>query len=194
MVLDIKNKLFQHRVVCTVCHNELSMNNIRCSSCDHESDESLAFIYDIELSDYLCNIVKRLEKHIIEYSQIIKRGVDTEETHDVPFGTLYQRLIQHAPDEQLISALLHLDGISITKSSKIKLWLFSFSIIELPPLLRFARHNMPIVSIWIGHRDPITSLWLNKSMSSLNGLKSTGMQFLNYSLAIISMLSYDKKK
>ena len=178
LMLNVDKNLFQRRVVCVLCQTELSLNDIRCSNCDLESNENLVFIYDIDLSYYLFNIVKRLQKHILEYSAVIKLGVDAEETHDVPFGTLYQQLIRRYADQHLISAMLHRDGISITKSSKLKLWLLSFSIIELPPLLRFARHNMPIVSIWIGYRDPKASLWLDKSISTLHKLKSSGMHSL----------------
>ena len=67
---------------------------------------------------------------------------------------------------------MHLDGVGLTKSTKLKLWLFSGSIVELPPQLRYRRYNMPLISIWVGYTEPIINLWLDKIIDKLNYLKS----------------------
>ena len=175
-MLDIKRNLFHKRIVCVLCHRDVPSTANACSSCVSVADEThLAFVYDSDLV-YVVNILlKRLHRSIADYSKEIKLGVESSTKRDIPFGSVYQKLLHRCPNSNLISALLHLDGISLAKSSKLKLWLFSFAIVELPPKLRFARHNIPVVSIWVGHRDPIPQLWLRKPMLSLNTLRSNGI-------------------
>ena len=52
------------------------------------------------------------------------------------FGYAYQQLLHKYSDENFITALMHLDGISLCQSNKLKMWLFSFSIVELPSKVR----------------------------------------------------------
>ena len=173
--LDLKTDLFTKRTLCILCKHELSSTAKRCDQFDSLSNETnLAFIFDSDLINLLDVLLKRLRRPILNYIREIKAGVDNSKTRDIPFGSLYQNLLHCFPNSNLISALLHLDGISLAKSSKLKLWLFSFSIIELPPTLRFARHNMPVVSLWVSYSEPIAELWLGKAMSTLSKLRSTG--------------------
>ena len=58
----------------------------------------------------------------------------------------------------LVSLLLHLDGVGLTRSTQLKLWLFSGSIVELPPKLHNRRYNMIALSIWVGHSEPETEI------------------------------------
>jgi hypothetical protein len=72
------------------------------------------------------------------------------------------------------------DGISITNSTKLKMWLLSGSIVELPGKLRSRRCNMVIISIWIGYVEPSAKLWLNYSLNKLQLIKDKGTHiFLN---------------
>ena len=174
-MLDLKTNLFQKRTLCILCQRELSSSATRCDQCGPLSNETnLAFIFDNDLNTFLDVLLKRLRRPILDYIREVKTGVDNSKSRDIPFGSLYQDLLRRHPNSNMISALLHLDGISLAKSSKLKLWLFSFAIVELPPTLRFARHNMPVVSLWIGYSEPTAELWLGKAMSTLSALKSTG--------------------
>ena len=174
--LDVERNVFGKRTVCVRCRVVISPVVGACSSCASTSSESnLAIIYDADLLYFVTALIKRLHPSIVEYKRKIKLEMDNPQQNDIPFGSLYRDLLHRYPNTNLISALLHLDGISLSKSSKLKLWLFSFALVELPPKIRFARHNMPVVSIWVGHTDPIADLWLPKAMSSLSALKRTGI-------------------
>ncbi|CAF4129263.1 unnamed protein product [Rotaria magnacalcarata] len=85
-----------------------------------------------------------------------------KQSNDIPFASCYQNLLKY--DNNFISLLFHIDGIGLFKSSKLKLWLFSTSIIELPPRLRYKRCNMPVVSVWVGYKEPNIYMWLDKSI------------------------------
>ncbi|CAF4100665.1 unnamed protein product, partial [Rotaria magnacalcarata] len=65
------------------------------------------------------------------------------------------------------------------------MWLFSTSIIELPPTLRYRRSNMPLISMWIACKEPDIKLWLNESVEMLKLLKNTGMLIINIKLRIL---------
>ncbi|CAF1205984.1 unnamed protein product [Didymodactylos carnosus] len=90
---------------------------------------------------------------------------------DIPFGHTYQELLKKFSSQNLLSFILHLDDIGLCKSTKLKMWLLSTSIIELPPRLRYRRHNMLVVSIWIGHKGPNIRMWLGNSFRMLLNLK-----------------------
>jgi hypothetical protein len=190
-MIHVEKDLFHKRVVCTVCGSELNSNATHCNVCNTISNgTNLAFIYDIDLVRSLTAVLQRLYRSILDYSQEIKAGVDVLKIRDIPFGSLYQDFLSRFPGRNHISALLHLDGVSLTKSTKLKLWLFSFAIVQLRPTVRFARYNMPIVSIWIGHGEPNAHLWLDKAMLTMTTLKSTGTDqhmlfiFLDFSLVV----------
>jgi hypothetical protein len=96
---------------------------------------------------------------------------------DIPFGRFYQELIKKNKDKNLITLLLHLDGVTITRSSKLKMWMFSGCIVELPPKLRSQKSNMVLISIWVGHVEPISNLWLRQAVVELEAIKGKGKAF-----------------
>jgi hypothetical protein len=55
------------------------------------------------------------------------------------------------------------------------MWIFSSSIIELPPTLRYRRHNMPLMSVWVSCTKPDITMWLGDTIRRLKLLKSSGM-------------------
>ncbi|CAF4927705.1 unnamed protein product, partial [Rotaria socialis] len=71
--------------------------------------------------------------------------------------------------------LLHADGIGITSSTKLKMWMLSGSIVELPAKLRSRQCNMAIISIWIAYIEPPAKLWLNYSVNKLQIIKDQGV-------------------
>jgi hypothetical protein len=107
---------------------------------------------------------------------MIEKGDDDNNTKDVPFGSLYQDMLKKYPEESLLSLLLHVDGVAVTRSTKLKMWLFSGAILELPPRIRYRRFNMIVLSIWIGYVEPPPRLWLKSSVEKLSMAKKQGSQ------------------
>jgi len=116
----------------------------------------------------------RLSSDINEYKKKVFHNQDDEKTKDIPFGTLYQDLLKKNNHQDLISLLLHADGISITNSSKLKMWMLSGSLVELPAKLRSRRCNMVVISIWIAYVEPPAPLWLNYVSGKLQLIKDKG--------------------
>lgn len=129
------------------------------------------FSYDANTSVILKTIVSKLHPIIDDYKIKIRNKQDDDQANDIPFGTLYQDLLQRNIDENIISLLLHLDGTPLTQSSKLKLWLFSGALLEVPPKLRYRRFNMVVISFWLGYKEPPTKLWLKNAIDQLAAVK-----------------------
>ncbi|CAM4974949.1 unnamed protein product [Rotaria socialis] len=128
---------------------------------------------DSDIHGLLTNIVSRLALDIEEYKKLIFNP-NQETKFDIPFAKVYQRLIQQHSTENLLTLLLHVDGIGLVKSSKLKLWICDASIIELPPELRYRRANVFLISVYIGYTEPNVNIWLKSSFHTLIELKKTG--------------------
>lgn len=172
--LDIKD-LFTRRSLCVLCKEELGFGQRRCSSCLSSDPKTIAAIFDVDVFLVTTTIVNRLEAEIRNYKQLIEDRDDQTQSRDIPFCRLYQELLEANRGENILSLLVHLDGISLTNSSHLKLWLFSGSIVELPPKLRSRRYNMIPMSIWIGYVEPEPSIWLKSVINQVNNLKSRGI-------------------
>lgn len=135
------------------------------------------FRYDANVSYIIQKIVHRLEFEIDEYRLKIINGQKDEHAIDIPFGDAYQRLIQKHDPKTLISLILHADGVSVTRSTKLKMWLLSGVIVEIPPHLRNHRRNMVPISIWVGYVEPIANIWLQRCINNLKLIKAQGMNF-----------------
>ena len=107
----------------------------------------------------------------------IMNGETDEQVIDIPFSKVYQSLIKKYDPQNLISLLLHADGVTVTRSTKLKMWLFSGVIIEIPPHLRNRRCNMVPISIWVSSVEPVANLWLKRSINNLQSIKYKGMNF-----------------
>ena len=95
-------------------------------------------------------------------------------TYDIPFGKAYQNLIKQHSNDNLLSLLLHVDGISIVKSTNLKLWICDASLIELPPAIRTKRSNIFLISMYVGYTEPNVKSWLRSSFENINALKAAG--------------------
>ena len=177
-VLQMENSLFTTRKLCLRCEQELADGVICCSNCPSSNTSEIIFIYQADVQFILSVLLKRLWKTISENREQIRNQNDLFNTNDIGYCQAYQHLLNRFPDENFITALLHLDGVGLCKSSKLKMWLFSFSIVELPARFRYRRFNMPVVSLWIGFKEPTASLWLKKSVSILEELKVAGIALL----------------
>ncbi|CAM4832312.1 unnamed protein product [Rotaria magnacalcarata] len=179
-VLDISN-YSNKRIICSLCGSTLDLKIRKCLSCPDSDHRSLILIYDTHFSDILQSILGRLKTDIKQYKdKIINENNDGD--YDIPFASTYRDLLKKNSHKNFISLIFHLDGINLCKSTKLKMWLFSTSIIELPPTLRYRRSNMPLISMWIACKEPDIKLWLNESVEMLKLLKNTGMLIINIKL------------
>ena len=69
---------------------------------------------------------------------------------------------------------MHIDGISIVKSTNLKLWICDASLIELPPAIRTKRSNIFLISMYVGYTEPNVKTWLRSSFENNNALKTVG--------------------
>jgi Protein of unknown function (DUF1258) len=166
--------LFVKRAVCLACKQYFEYGKKQCPLCQTLDEKQIAHIFDIDICESLTTIVERLSSDIEEYKQLINDHHHRETANDIPFRLLYQALLNRNPTQNLISLLLHLDGIGLTKSTQLKLWLFSGSIVELPAKLRHRRHNMVLMSMWIGYSEPEPDLWLKSIVNEMKYLKTKG--------------------
>lgn len=131
-------------------------------------------VYNTELTNSLYFQLGRLWPKISSYKQKIESR-QADKSNDIPFNAAYQDMLNRIDNSRnFISLILHIDGISLCKSTKHTLWLFSGVIIELPPELRYRRENMILLSIYVGQAEPTTKVWLESCMPKLLRLKDEG--------------------
>ncbi|CAF2157069.1 unnamed protein product [Rotaria magnacalcarata] len=102
--------------------------------------------------------------------QILIDSSSPQNNNDIMFNKIYRDLQYKYSLTPFVSLLLHLDGIALSRSSKLNLWLFSCTIIELPVELRYRCCNTVVLSVWVGYREPIIDAWLSESLQQLNTL------------------------
>lgn len=172
----IGDNLFKKRKVCCICHRDLNENVDSCSNCPNSNHTKIACIYESDLMKILMVLLKQYWPSINDNIIRIRTSNDAIKTYDLISGKLYQSLLKKFPTEKFISGLLHLDGIALCNSSKLKLWLCSMSIVELPARIRYQRYNMPVISIWVGYQEPVASFWLQNTIFVFDRLKVSGKQ------------------
>ncbi|CAF1112548.1 unnamed protein product [Rotaria magnacalcarata] len=173
--LELDNNFFRETKICLLCYQEISSSNRVCYYCPTSNENDIALIYDSDIKLILYLLLQKLGDVIRTYKEKLILNNDTSGTFDIGFAYAYQSLLRQFQNENFITVLMHLDGVGLCKSNKLKMWLLSFSIVELPAKLRYERHNMAAVSIWVSSKEPIASLWLHKSMKTIKELKSTGV-------------------
>ncbi|CAF5026060.1 unnamed protein product, partial [Rotaria sp. Silwood1] len=139
--LEIENNNFKKYILCTSCNDYVSLEKKICFKCSSNDSKTFAFIYDMNIEEYIRNIYIRLKIEIDQYRNQLRLMNDKDKTNDIGFNNLYQQLLRDNLNDNFITFLLHLDGINLSKSSNMKMWLFSGSIIELRPQLRKNRYN-----------------------------------------------------
>ena len=118
--------------------------------------------------------MSRLSNEIQEYKHFLLNASD-EKPYDIPFAKQYKKLLIQYHDKNFLSLILHIDGTSLVKSTKLKLWLCSDSIVELPPNIRVRRKNIILLSMYIGYSEPNVKIWLESSLTMIQKLKEKGM-------------------
>ncbi|CAM4744206.1 unnamed protein product [Rotaria magnacalcarata] len=179
LTLGVKN-YFTKRVICSICGIDLDAKSNKCLSCANFDKSNIIFVYDTHFANILTLIITRLFKYVQDYKEKILKNADNDnnEVHDIPFASTYRELLRKYKNN-FISLLFHVDGINLCKSTKLKMWLFSSSIIELPPIIRYRRINMPLISVWIARQEPDMKLWLASSVQMLKSLKKNGITIEN---------------
>lgn len=125
----------------------------------------------------LSQLLDRLFPDITQYKQTFA-SQSFSEYNDIPFNSLYQNMISGLKfNTEFVSIILHIDGVSLCKSSKLTLWLLSGIFIELPPLLRYQRCNMILLSMWIAYNEPVPKFWLSSCFDRLYRLKTNGKNY-----------------
>ncbi|CAF0969981.1 unnamed protein product [Rotaria sordida] len=188
-LLNIED-LFFKRSVCLICKTDLHFNEKKCSRCQVSDEKMKADIYDVDIKKVLTCMLKRLSPDIEKYKQKIKNNIDDNGIKDIPFARLYRTLLEKYDRDNIISLILHLDGIALTRSTRLKMWLFSGAMVELPSILRYRRYNMALLSIWVGFVEPDPDLWLRYIVSELNHMKTQDIyinEHLVYKLKIYSV-------
>lgn len=170
--LDVVN-YFEKSTVCIICQNFLAKSQLVCNTCPGVEIQHVAHIFDTNLSSLLKTIVERLIDKIEDYKKIIATGESVH--YDIPFGKQYQQLLFKSRGQNIISLIIHIDGISLVKSTKLKLWLCSASIVEVPAYIRTQRKNIILLSMHIGYTEPNITIWLNSTLRKIKNLKEKGI-------------------
>ena len=170
--MNIAN-LFTKRTVCILCRRELVRNKSRCDECPTAESKHVAHILDTHLPSLLKIIVPRLALEIEAYKKIISNG-NSHLPYDIPIGKRYKSLLRQYPGQNLLSLILHIDGVGLVKSSNMSLWVCNASIVELPPETRVRRSNIVLLSMYIGYSEPNPMLWLDSCFLALDQLKRKG--------------------
>lgn len=166
---------FSKRTICILCEKEFSNDQHLCWKSIKTEKKNIAYIFDTDIHGLLSNVVLRLSSEIEEYKRLIlNSNSNSKSMYDIPFGEIYRSLLRKHPKENLLSLLLHVDGISLAKSTKLKLWICDATLVELPPTLRNRRSNILLLSMYIGYSQPNVKIWLQSSFAKLNSLRRTG--------------------
>ena len=173
MNLLVKN-LFTKRRLCLSCQFDVECTSISCFKCKSNDTTQFVDIYDIDCMTVFADMVQRHIVDIAKYREKILSQQNDEINSDIPFQKVYRSFLKTKIHQPFISIVIHLDGISLGKSNKLVLWLFSCSILELPPCLRNQRKNMIVLSMWVGVHQPVINTWLSECIEKLKKLKSSG--------------------
>jgi hypothetical protein len=173
-MLEIENYVPSKHMLCTICNNTLSLSDTCCQKCLCSNSKCFASIYVMNVEQLIKNIYIHLKSDIDEYRRRLKTMDDRDKTNDIGFNKIYQQLLRINIGGNFITFLLYLDGISISKSSSLKMWIFSGSIIELRPHLRNRRYNMVLFSLWFSYAELNAQIWLNQCINLMKFIKIKG--------------------
>ncbi|CAF1241007.1 unnamed protein product [Rotaria sordida] len=173
--LEIENNIFKKYLLCTTCNAYVSLKKKFCFKCSSNDSKTFAFIYDMNIEEYIRNIYIRLKIEIDQYRNQLRLMNDKNKTNDIGFNNLYQQLLKDNLNDNFITFLLHLDGIGLSKSTNLKMWLFSGSIIELRPQLRNNRYNNVLFSFWFSYKEPNVKIWLRNCANLIKMIKMKGI-------------------
>jgi hypothetical protein len=163
--------------LCIKCGKDLPKTIKICSICGESGSKHLALVFDVLQERVFAQTYDRLSTLIDNYRSIFSQNVFSNENNDIVYNRNY-KILSESIDNPFISVVLHIDGISLSKSSNQPMWLLTCSINELPPPVRNQRRNNLVLSIWISKQQPTMDLWLNQTLRQLKRIKSTGIHYL----------------
>ncbi|CAF1305257.1 unnamed protein product, partial [Didymodactylos carnosus] len=161
---------FVEKLLCCKCMFSIASQN-RCStSCELNGKQHLVkdVIEWVRATDYQLEEVIRRNKNLI-------KTYPSSSTHFVPCDIIAQEFYQRKYsdlrdiDDNVypVTLSLHLDGAPIVKWSKKQTWLFSASIVEIPPPLRDYTTNLILLGFWNAATKPDIDTLLMETCSSL---------------------------
>ncbi|CAF4751404.1 unnamed protein product, partial [Rotaria socialis] len=187
--LQIEDYVYKHYMLCTICNNNMLLSDKFCSKCLTSDKHCFSVVYDMDVESSIKKNYNRLKIDIDEYRLQLNTMNDKYRTNDIGFNNIYQKLVADNTNKSFITFLLHLDGIAISKSSNMKMWLFSGSIIELRPELRCRRYNMVLFSFWFSYKEPDAQIWLKDCINLIKFIKVKGISIDNNERIDIKFLS-----
>ncbi|CAF1052236.1 unnamed protein product [Didymodactylos carnosus] len=148
----------------------------KCDICPGAESKHAASIDDTNFRSPLSTVVGRSLIQIQQYKrQISTANRNKEQNYDIPFGKTCQQLLKKRNKENLLNLIIQLDGVGLVKSTSLKMWVCSASVMKLPPNIRSRRHNMPLLSTYIGHTESNAKLWLSSCFGMLKNVKREDM-------------------
>ncbi|CAF2088964.1 unnamed protein product [Rotaria magnacalcarata] len=102
---------FNKKTICILCEKEFQYNQRSCNECIKKEKKYIAHIFDTNVQALISNIVSRHWSDIENYRKMILNP-DPQTIYDIPFGKAYQNLMKQYSNENLLSLLFHVDGIS----------------------------------------------------------------------------------
>ncbi|CAF0800918.1 unnamed protein product [Brachionus calyciflorus] len=133
--------------LCEFCQQKLindKCSNENCYSINQKvqiNKKNSIFVFDTEKQ--IINIVQSEWSHFKSYKENLKK----ETINDVCNSNIYSQI------ENPISLILFADAANITKSSNTSMWAIFSTIVELPPIIRNAKKNIIIHTLWNGELD-----------------------------------------
>jgi len=79
--LEIENNIFRKYIICTSCNNYVSVQKKYCLKCSSNDSKTFAFIYDMNIEEYIKNINIRLKIEIDQYRNQLRLMNDNDKTN-----------------------------------------------------------------------------------------------------------------
>ncbi|KAE8741666.1 hypothetical protein FOCC_FOCC012818 [Frankliniella occidentalis] len=155
---------------------KLSKNNLICPNLKlHPGNKGTSIFVEVPLERQLQRLFSQEEFFKNLSYKNNRKKINENNLEDIYDGQLYKELVQegflNASNPLNFSMMLNADGVPVFKSSKKSLWPFFFSILELPPHLRFKKEFTLIGGLWFGGK-PMVNIILGKLLPSLKTIRT----------------------
>jgi hypothetical protein len=165
-------------ITCPSCHT-ISANPTCCST------TSTCINKEKFTTNPTMNHVIRIEpqiRAILERNHLITPNEDKNIIRDIVDASFYRKMIDDEPGP-IITLLMNSDG-AVVKSISRSIWMTTFVINELPPVVRFNRENIVIGMMSVGSVKPNKSemqLYLKPLIKELVHLERHGLSYTPFS-------------
>lgn len=94
-LLNLEDNFFQKRTICLACKTEAVAVSTRCHCCySILNDENSVSVFDSDIFILLETLLQNQYFTIMKFIEQIKNEIDNDSNYDIPYGTLYQKLLQ----------------------------------------------------------------------------------------------------